>query len=147
MTNVYAVKDIDFGISLKGRNSDREEDFAMVSGMETFTVSFSGGMDEWQPIDQKGWRKRLLTTKSITIGLSGKRVFGCAGNDYVAGLAYQMGESTQTVLRAKFPGGDELFMPCTINVNSAGGGGAADVAVLEFDCLSDGAPLYTKGGN
>ncbi|MCL2855987.1 MAG: hypothetical protein FWE21_10310 [Defluviitaleaceae bacterium] len=145
MNNVYAVKDIKFSISTAGRGGQRPADFAPVTGMDTFTVTFDNGMDEWNPLDEGGWTRRMITTKSLTIGLSGKRVYGCGGNDYVAGLAYKAGTDAQTMLFAKFPCGDELLMPCTVNVTSAGGGGAADVAVLEFDCQSDGAPVYTKG--
>ena len=145
MGNVYAVKDIEFSLSVKGRDGQRPADFATVTGMETFSVSFDNGMDEWRPLDQKGWAKRLVTTKSLTVSLSGKRVFGCVGNDYVAGLGFEGGAGTQTVLWARFPSGDELFMPCVVNVSGAGGGGAADVAELAFDCLSDGVPMYTRG--
>lgn len=147
MNNVYAVKDIEFSLSMKGQEGEQPADFAKVTGMETFMVSFDNGMDEWRPLDQKGWAKRLITTKSLTVGLSGKRVFGCVGNDYVASLAFEGGINTQSILWVKFPSGDELFMPCTINVTASGGGSSADVAELTFDCLSDGSPMYTRGGS
>ena len=44
--------------------------------METFTVAIDNGVEEWTPMDTEGWRKRLLTAKSITITLNGKRCIG-----------------------------------------------------------------------
>jgi len=143
MNGVFAVNDIEFEISRNGRNVGGAS-FVTVSGMESFAISFDNGVEQWNPIDARGWARRLVTAKSMTVSLSGKRVFGCAGNDFVAEAAYRSGGSLLTTLAVIFPNGDELRMDCVLNVTASGGGGASDIAVLEFDCLSDGRPVYTR---
>jgi len=144
MNGVFAVNDIVFEISRTGRNIGGNS-LVAVSGMESFAISFDNGIEAWNPIDARGWARRMVTAKSMTISLAGKRVFGCAGNDFVAESAYRGGAGLLTTLAVTFPNGDMLKMNCIINVNACGGGGASDIAVLEFDCLSDGQPLYMRG--
>jgi len=117
---------------------------AVVRDMETFGISFDNGVEQWNPIDQEGWARRLMTGKSVTISLSGKRNYGDRGNDYVAGLAYENGNNAVTVLEVVFPDGSTLVMDCVVNVTASDGGGATDVAALEFECMSDGKPSYIK---
>ena len=140
---VYPVNNIKFRIGTAGRGSTDSE-MAVVRDMETFSVSFDNGVEQWNPIDQEGWVRRLMTSKSVTVSLSGKRNYGDAGNDYVAGLAYENGNGAVTVLETVFPDGSRLVMDCVVNVTASDGGAATDVAALEFDCMSDGKPSYIK---
>ena len=142
MATVFPVKDIDFKISANGRGV--AANFVAIRGMETFSITFDNGIDEWNPLDSDGWVRRLVTSKAMTVSISGKRVNACAGNDYVASLAYQGGVATQSTLQIRFPNGDSLVMDCIVNVTASDGGSTGDVAVLEFDCLSDGRPVYTR---
>jgi hypothetical protein len=34
-------------------------------------------------------------------------------------------------------------MTCVVNVTASDGGDATDVSALEFECMSDGKPVYT----
>ena len=141
---VYPVNNIKFRIGTAGRDS-AEADMAVVRDMETFGISFDNGVEQWNPIDQEGWARRLMTGKSVTISLSGKRNYGDRGNDYVAGLAYENGNNAVTVLEVVFPDGSTLVMDCVVNVTASDGGGATDVAALEFECMSDGKPTFNRG--
>ena len=141
---VYPVNNIRFRIGMKGVDS-KAEDMAVVRDMETFSVSFDNGIEMWSPIDQEGWVRRLMTSKSVSVSLSGKRNYGDAGNDYVAGLAYENGNGTCSVLETVFPDGSTLRMNCVVSVTASDGGSATDVAALEFECMSDGKPEYLRG--
>lgn len=134
---VYPVNNIKFKI---GKTA---EDVQIVKDMETFSLSIDNGVEEWNPMDQEGWMRRLMTSKSLTIGLNGKRNYGDPGNDYVAGLAYANGPDANGVLQVEFPNGDVLEMNCVINVTACGGGDSTNVGALEFECQSDGKPEYT----
>ena len=141
---VFPVNNISFRIGTRGTESG-ENAMVAVRDMETFSVSFNNGVEEWNPIDQAGWSRRLTTAKSITISLSGKRNYADDGNNYVASLAYENGEAASSVLEVTFPNGDRLRMRCVVNVTASDGGAATDVAGLEFECLSDGRPEYIRG--
>ena len=141
---VYPVNNIRFRVGLRGLSS-AENDMAIVRDMETFSVNFDNGIEEWTAIDQEGWSRRLVTAKSVTVSLSGKRNYNDAGNNYIASLAYENGMDACTLFEAVFPDGSVLRMNCIINVSASDGGDATSVAALEFDCMSDGKPTYTRG--
>ena len=75
-TGVYPVYENQFQV---GASKDSLTDIA---DMESFSVKLDNGVEEWNPLDQKGWVRRLMTSKSVTISISGKRNFGDTGNDY-----------------------------------------------------------------
>lgn len=139
---VYPVNDINFKIGINGLASS-DDDMVMISDMESFSLTFDNGIEEWSPLESSGWTKRMMTTKSVRVTLSGKRNYGSAGNDYAASLAYKTGSDASTVLQIEFPNGDTLEMKCIVNVTAAGGGESSGVAALELELLSDGKPTYT----
>ena len=40
-----------------------------IADMESFSVSFDNGVEEWTPFDTEGWIRRLMTAKSMTISV------------------------------------------------------------------------------
>lgn len=87
--------------------------------------------------------RRMVTGKSITISVSGKRNVGDAGNDYVAGLALEVGSDCETTVTWNFPSGAKLVVPCVVNVTEWGAGDSRSVAPLAFDIQSNGKPTFT----
>lgn len=140
---VYPVNNIKFRIGLKGIEST-EQDMSIVKDMETFSINFDNGVEEWTALDQEGWARRLVTAKSISISLSGKRNYSDDGNNYIASLAYENGTGACTIMDAEFPNGSILKMNCIINVSTSDGGAANDVAALEFELMSDGKPQFIR---
>lgn len=137
---VYPVNNIKFKL---GKTA---ETATIVKDMETFSLAIDNGIEEWNPMDQEGWVRRLMTAKSITIGLNGKRNYGDPGNNFVASLAYKNGTDCNAVLEIEFPNGDMLEMLCVVNVTACAGGDSTNVGVLEFECQSDGKPEYVPAG-
>lgn len=118
--------------------------YKTIADMETFSVSIDNGVEEWTPFEQEGWKRRLMTAKSITMSVSGKRNIGDAGNDYIAGLYMENGQASQGAVKWTFPNGDTLeFNDAVINIKNMGAGDSTNVAPLEFDILSNGKPTYT----
>lgn len=50
------------------------ESLSDIADMESFSVKLDNGVEEWNPYDTKGWVRRLMTSKSITISVSGKEI-------------------------------------------------------------------------
>lgn len=63
---VFPVNQTVFKIGTKGKGSV-EADMAIVKDMETLGISVDNGIEEWNPLDQEGWKSRLMTAKSMTI--------------------------------------------------------------------------------
>lgn len=143
VTGVFPVFNNKFKISSTGRG-EGEESMVIVKEMETFSVSMDGNVEEWTPLDEEGWIRRLMTGKGFTISLSGKRYVGDPGNDYVAGLAWKTGRDCDSKAEWGFPSGAKLSFDCVVNVTSPGGGDSTNVDTLEFDLMSDGKPEYTE---
>lgn len=142
---VFPVFDIIFRISPIGKVTD-SSGMVTIAEMETFEVSIDGNVEEWTPMNMSGWARRLATGKSFAIALSGKRNDTDEGNNYIAGLAYKTGRDCSTSAEIIFPDGSTLFFDCVVNVTKDFGGASTDVSALEFDLMSDGAPVYTASG-
>lgn len=116
-----------------------------IKDIETMSLSIDGNVEEWTPMDTEGWVRRLMTGKSFTMGLNGKRNIGDAGNDFVHGLAFKTGVDCSTNAEITFPDGAKLAFDCVVNVTESGGGDSTNVGPLAFELLSDGKPTYTPG--
>lgn len=143
-TGVYPVYENQFKIDKAGGDGTTEGNLTTIADMESFSVSIDGNVEEWKPFDQEGWTRRLMTGKSITISISGKRNVGDAGNDYVDGLALKTGKDATTTLVWTFPSGAKLTIKGVVSVTDWGGGDSTNVAPLAFDFASDGKPTFTE---
>lgn len=139
-TGVYPVYENQFKIG-----ADKES-ATTIADMETFSVSFDNGVEEWTPFDQEGWTRRLMTAKSVTISINGKRNVGDTGNDYIAGKAFVNGRDAEGVLIWTFPDGTEVVINAVFNVTNIGAGDSTGVAPLEFEAASNGKPEVTPAG-
>ena len=143
-TGVNPVNEITFGVCITGRPKDAELETAQyttVKDAESLSISIDGQVEEWNPMDMAGWTRRLMTSKSISISMGGKRNYGDAGNDYVANLAWKNGQDVNSAMKITFPNQDALIIPCVINVTSMAGDSTA-IDALEWEALSDGKPIY-----
>lgn len=142
-TGVYPVWENKFKISTSGRT---DPTLVTIADLETFSVAVDGNVEEWSPMEAEGWLRRMVTGKSLTISLSGKRNIGDAGNDYVASNAWNTGTGCETKFEWEFPSGAKLDFNCVLNVTNPGGGDSRNVAPLEFEVMSDGKPTFTPAG-
>lgn len=146
MALVYPVFDAhDFKIGTKGTMST-SQDMKSISLLETFSVSIDNGVEEWHPFEDKGWVRRLMTAKSLTISLSGKRDYDTVsneGNAYVAGLMFETGNDAKTKFEWHMPQWKKnnthavVKFDCVVSVSATGGDSTA-IDSLEFDVMSDG---------
>ena len=115
-----------------------------IADMESFSVAFDNGVEEWHPFEHEGWVRRLLTSKGVTITVSGKRNIGDDGNDFVAGLWQKNGRDAEADVDWTFPDGTVIsFAGAVINVTNIGSGDSTNVGPLEFEILSNGKPTVT----
>lgn len=137
-TGVYPVYENQFQIG-----SDKDN-LNTIADMVSFSPSFDNGVEEWNPMEQEGWKRRLMTAKSISISVSGKRNVGDLGNDFVASLAFKNGREAEANFQWTFPDGTTvLFENAVISVTALGSGDSTGVAPLEFEVMSNGKPTVT----
>ena len=114
--------------------------FAEIMDLESAGFQIETSLETWQPFHTKGWQRALATAKSITLSMSGKRNFGDAGNDYIAGKWLANGQACNSTLKLTFPDDSVFYIPVVIQVTNPGGGDSTNVMPLEFDLASDGKP-------
>ena len=115
-----------------------------IADMESFSVTFEDGVEEWNPFGNEGWKSRMKTSKGMSIAVSGKRNVGDTGNDFVAGLAFKNGREAQADFEWTFPDGTVVdFSNAVVNVTALGSADSTGVAPLEFEVLSNGKPTVT----
>lgn len=140
-TGVYPVYENQFQVDVSSTGTASWKDIA---DMETFSVSIDNNVEEWTPFTTEGWTRRLMTGKSITITVSGKRNVGDDGNDFIAGKFMANGADAQAGFKWTFPDGATLeFVDAVLNVTNMGAGDSTAVAPLEFEVQSNGKPTYT----
>ena len=127
----------------KFKLGETAENVQAIAEMESFSVKVDGTVEEWTPMEAEGWMHRLMTGKSITVSLKGKRSIGDAGNDFVFEKAFKTSRDCDGFFEWEFPSGGKLVFPCVINVTTPGGGDSTNVDSLEFDVMSNGKPTYT----
>lgn len=141
-SGVYPVYENQFKINTAAAGATAS--YSPIADMETFSVSIDNNVEEWTPFTTEGWVRRLMTGKSITIQVSGKRNVGDAGNDKVAGMFTANGTASQADVQWTFPDGGVLEMTgAVINVTNIGAGDSTAVGPLEFEVMSNGKPTYT----
>lgn len=143
---VNTTSRIKFGICLDGRKENDDPatiTTALVKDAESLSISTDNGIEEWNAMDHDGWTRRLMTSKSLSVSLGGKRNYGDAGNDYVASLAYANGQDANSWFSIIFPNLDQLIIPVVVSVTSLGGDATA-VDALEWEVQSDGKPTYIE---
>lgn len=139
---VYPVFNNTFKIGTNGLESTSTE-MVIIAEIENFAPSIDGGVEEWNSMEAEGWGNAMMTSKKLSFSFSGKRAYGDAGNDYVAGLAWKTGNDVVTKFEWIFPSGAKIEFDCVVNVTTPGGGDSTAVEALEFEVLCKGKPTYT----
>ena len=140
-TGVFPCYENQFKIDISATSTPN---WKTIADCETFEVAFDNGVEEWTPFESEGWTRRLMTAKSVTITVTAKRNIGDAGNNFIAGLAFENGRDAEVNFKWIFKDGTEvLFEGSPINVTALGSGDSTAVAPLEFEVLSNGQPTVS----
>lgn len=144
-TGVFPCYENQFAVNT---SSTTTATWSSIADCETFEVSFDNGVEEWTPFESEGWVRRLMTAKSVTITVSGKRNVGDTGNDFIAGLAFENGRGAEVDFKWTFKDGTIVeFADCPINITALGSGDSTAVAPLEFEVMSNGKPTVTSASS
>ena len=146
-STVYPCYDNQFSVYANTLNTPA---FVNIANCTTFGVSINNGVEEWNAYESEGWLSRLMTAKNVVISVSAKRTPGDDGNDFISGLAFVNGHYAEANFKWQFPLTQGQSSPASITFNNAiinvknlGGVDAPNVALLEFDVMSNGKPTAT----
>lgn len=143
IAKVIPVHSNKFKFGIKGLEST-EADMAIPLNLTNFAPSIDGTSDEWYAMDAGGWAKNAVVAKKLSFTFQGKRTVGDPANDYIAGLAWKMGNDLMTKFEWEMVSGAKLAFDCVINVTTPGGGDTAALDALEFEVVCYGKPVFTQ---
>ena len=144
VTGVFPCYKNQFKIDKTGGDGSTANNLVPIAQMENFSVSIDGNVEEWKPWEYNGWTDRMVTGKSMTISISGKRQVGDPGNDYINGVALKTGSEANSTLVWTFPDAGVLKIRGVISVTEWASGESTAVAPLAFDFMSKGIPEFTE---
>lgn len=116
------------------------ETLAEVTDVESVDITVDGVTIDWNALDSVYTKRRKTGGVSIELAFSGKRNFGDTGNDYVAGLAFAVGDTVETTVKITTNEATPTTytIPVVVQVTSIIGGESTDVSVLEWTASSNG---------
>lgn len=139
---VYPVFNNVFKFGIGGLAST-DQQMQTPANLENFAPTIDGTMEEWTPMESEGWGESMMTGKKLSFDFSGKRTYGDAANDYIAGLAWKSGNDVVTKMEWTMPNGASLKCDVVINVKAPSGGDSTNIDKLEFTAQCKGKPVYT----
>ncbi|MFT9056114.1 MAG: hypothetical protein ABF449_05750 [Ethanoligenens sp.] len=136
---VYPTHGLTFKIGKAGDTSAS----LVVKDVTSIEPKLKGQVKTWNPLDQHGWQRALMTGKGLTIAHKGQRNEGDPGNDLIAGMLMAIGSACTIPYEIDFPSGSKLNGNVVIDLSTPFGGAATDLSSLEWDAVMDGEPTWT----
>lgn len=138
--NVYAVKDYSFAIDTT--KNDGTGTMAQVHDVESMEVAIKSDKAAWKPIDAQGWERSIITGKSVTLTMKGKRNTADGGK-FICDAAFKMGDGCKSYIVITFPDQtNTLSGSGVIDVTKPFGGEATKIDALEWTFTFDCKPTY-----
>jgi len=114
--------------------------FVEVKGLESVDWDNSEEVQEGYFLSDGGAGYANVTAGRLNISVSGKRVDGDAGQDYIVGLVGSWGSDREsTVQLTNSENSDMYTIPCAIEIGTFSGGAAEELESFECVFHSDGA--------
>ncbi|MCK4258752.1 MAG: hypothetical protein KAX49_07225 [Halanaerobiales bacterium] len=117
---------------------------AEVKGLESLDFAVENENQSGYFIADGGFGYSDIVAGRLTVGVSGKRIDGDTGQDYLAGLVGSWGADVKSTLTlTNYITGDVYSIPCSVDVTAVSGGAAEELEIFECTFHSDGAWTFT----
>ena len=117
---------------------------AEIGGLESLDFTTEEEVQTGYFISDSGAGYSDITAGRLTVGVSGKRINGDTGQDYIVGLIGSWGASRKSTLTLTNAVTSEVIeVPCSIELASVTGGSTEELEAFEVTFHSDGAWTLT----
>ena len=114
--------------------------YAEVKGLESISWENSEEVQEGFFLSDAGAGYSDVTAGRLNISVSGKRVDGDTGQDYIVGLVGSWGSDRKSTLQLTNTENSDVYtIPCSIEIGTFSGGSAEELEAFECVFHSDGA--------
>lgn len=135
-----------FPLNFKNKYSIKTagDEFAPVAaGIENADPEFEDEVDDTTYYDGEGFGSDDVTGVKAKLTFSGHRKVGDAAQDYIAGLAFEVGEGRKTEFKWEQTNGVMVEGPVTVSDIKVTGGDANEKSEFEFSVTFAGKPEVT----
>lgn len=115
----------------------------LAAGITSADPSNNETVDQTNYLDGDGYASSLVIGAQRTIAFSGHRVYGDTAQDYIAGIAEEIGSTRVTEIRVTDAKGRMVSKECTVANIDFGGGDAAAKEDISFEIHLNGKPEVT----
>src|SRR5690606_38033394 len=115
----------------------------VAAGISNIDPSFEDETDDTAYYDGEGFGSEDVTGVRASLVFTGHRLYGDEAQDYVAGLAFEVGEARKTKLKWEQPDGRTIIGSVTISGIKGAGGDANAKQDFEFTATFNGKPEVT----
>lgn len=115
----------------------------IAAGISTVDPAFEDETDDTAYYDGEGFGNEDVTGIKAGLTFTGNRKYGDPAQDYVASIAFEVGDKRKTKLRWTQPDGKQLTGPVTISGIKLAGGDANSKGDFEFKASFNGKPKVT----
>lgn len=112
-------------------------------GLTGCDPSYNEETDQSNYLDKDGFKETQVIAKQNTFAFSGHRVIGDPAQDYIMGLADELGDNLKTNFRVTDADGNVKYGPCTIAAIDDGGGEAGSKVEISFEIHLNGKATKT----
>jgi hypothetical protein len=126
--------------------SETPEWAPLAAGISTVDPSFDDETDDTVYYDGQGFSSQDVTGITASLQFTGHRKYGDPAQDYIAGLAFEVGEMRKTKFRWTQPDGKQITGDVTISGIKITGGDANAKSDFEFTVTFNGKPEVTDTG-
>lgn len=115
------------------------DEYKEIKGIESLEFAFEDEVQSGFFLSDNGYGYSDVTAGRLTVSLTGKRVAGDDGQDYIVGLVGAWGNSRKSTLKLTNDETNETFeIPSSIEIGTVLGGGAEELEEFEVTFHSDG---------
>lgn len=116
---------------------------AVAAGINSVDPSFDDETDDTAYYDGEGFGSEDVMGVRASLTFAGHRKYGDVAQDYIAGVAFEVGDARKTLLKWEQPDGTAIVGLVTLSGIKTTGGEANSKQEFEFTATFNGKPKVT----
>lgn len=121
--------------------------YAEIGGLDNVAEALNEVVQQYQFLENGGFATNHVTGMAPAWTLSGRRLVGDPGQDYIAGVKYGLDTDRQSSIKIEYTEGADtktITCDCTLcNIVDIAGGTATDDSVFSVEIRFDGEPTVS----
>lgn len=144
--SLFTMCGLTLSIGTNQASSGGEWTYSEICGINNVAEALNEVVQQYFFLCQEGFATNHVTGMAPAFTLTGRRIFGDAGQDYIFSKKYGLGENRKSSVKIEYSNGTEtttIICDCTISNVQEFSGEATDDSAISFELRLDGKPVVT----